>query len=326
MTQERVESEGFYEMLWDCEHCGTKRLLAKSQRYCAECGAPQNPDKRYYPPPDQEQRVEGHAYEGGDRTCPSCQSPMGAKAKNCTHCGSPLDGARDVKSVDDKLPAPPKKKRRWPWILAIVLLVVGATTGFLIWYFTRTKNVKLEIVGHRWQRTIAIVEMRDHEVRAWRDQPPMHATGFAMACRQEQRSSRQVQDGEECHTVKKDKKDGTFEKQNICKPKYRSEPIYDEKCSFMVRDWVPAGELVAKDKGMSPVWPPTDIPLDAPMVLNAKKQGARTTKYILDLKMQDGTDECSFDEDAKWKSYKDGQKLEVKVRARDSTSVVCDSL
>ncbi len=24
MTTERTESEGFYEMLWDCDHCGQK--------------------------------------------------------------------------------------------------------------------------------------------------------------------------------------------------------------------------------------------------------------------------------------------------------------
>ena len=324
MTKERVESEGFYEMLWDCDHCGQKRLLAKSQRYCAECGGPQNPDKRYYPPPDQETRVEGHAYEGGDRTCPSCQSPMGAKAKNCTHCGSPLDGARDVKSVDDRLPAPPKKKRRWPWILAIVLVVVAAIV-FAIWYFFfRTRIEKIEIVAHRWQRTIEIVEVRDHEVRAWHDQPPMHATGFATMCRQEQRSSRQVQDGEECHQVKKDKKDGTFEKQNICKPKMRSEPIYDEKCSFMVRDFVKTDEIVAKDKGMTPVWPTTNAPIDAPLVLGARKQGARIEKLYLDIKKKSGDDSCDVAESV-WRKLKDGQKLEVTVRAR-SDNVVCDSL
>ena len=51
MLKEHIESQGFFEMLWDCEHCGTKGLLGKSQRYCAECGAPQNPAKRYFPTP-----------------------------------------------------------------------------------------------------------------------------------------------------------------------------------------------------------------------------------------------------------------------------------
>ena len=77
--EERVESQGFYEMLWDCDHCETKGLLAKSQRHCAECGAPQNPDKRYFPKEGEEKRVDGHSYEGADRTCPACSAPMGAR-------------------------------------------------------------------------------------------------------------------------------------------------------------------------------------------------------------------------------------------------------
>ena len=40
MTGERVESEGFFEMLWDCDHCGQQGLLGKTQRHCPECGAP----------------------------------------------------------------------------------------------------------------------------------------------------------------------------------------------------------------------------------------------------------------------------------------------
>ena len=51
MGQEREESQGYFEMLWDCDHCDARGLLAKSQRHCANCGAPQNPDKRYFPQP-----------------------------------------------------------------------------------------------------------------------------------------------------------------------------------------------------------------------------------------------------------------------------------
>ena len=319
MTNERVESEGFYEMLWDCDHCGAKRLLAKSQRYCAECGGPQNPDKRYYPPPDQETRAEGHEYVGSDRTCPACKSPMGAKAKNCTHCGSPLDGAGDVRSVDERAPAPAKKKRRWPWILAIVLVAIAAI-GFAVWFaFFRTRSAKLEIAAHRWERTIEIVEYRDHDERAWRNQIP--AGSFARNCTQEVRDHKQVQDGEDCHTVRKDKKDGTFEKQNVCKPKYRSEPIYDDRCSYTVRSWMKVDTVKAQGAGTSPSWPTTTAPIDAPATLGAKKQGPRVEKLYLDIK---GADACDV-ADSVWRKYSDGQKVEVQVRAR-SGDVVCDSL
>ena len=54
---ERVVSEGFYEMLWDCDHCDTKGLLAKSQRHCANCGAPQSAYKRYFPTVDGDNNI-----------------------------------------------------------------------------------------------------------------------------------------------------------------------------------------------------------------------------------------------------------------------------
>ena len=67
MGEIRTQSEGHFEMLWDCEHCGTKGLLGLSQRYCAECGAPQNPDKRYFPKEGEAKIVDGHRYDGADR-------------------------------------------------------------------------------------------------------------------------------------------------------------------------------------------------------------------------------------------------------------------
>src|SRR3979409_1890554 len=78
MGQEREESQGFFEMLWDCDHCDARGLLGKSQRFCANCGAPQNPSKRYFPKEGDERRVDGHLYEGADRTCPACSAPQSA--------------------------------------------------------------------------------------------------------------------------------------------------------------------------------------------------------------------------------------------------------
>jgi hypothetical protein len=40
---------GRFEMLWDCSFCGKTKLLAITHRHCAECGAPQDQTKRYFP-------------------------------------------------------------------------------------------------------------------------------------------------------------------------------------------------------------------------------------------------------------------------------------
>ena len=320
MTTERTESEGFYEMLWDCDHCGQKGLLGKSQRHCGQCGGPQNPEKRYYPSPEQQQKVEGHIYEGSDRTCPACSAPMSARAKNCTQCGSPLDGSKDVASVDDKRPAaPPRAKHRrriWPWIVGgIVVLSVA------IWaLFIRSHEAKVTVAGHRWERTIAIEQYGDHQQSAWRDQVPA-GTSFPM-CVRKQRSTRQVADGEDCHTERHDKKDGTFEQVKKCTPKTRSEGIDDDWCTFTVRSWLKVDEVKATAAGLTPSWPDSKLPPNTGVpILGARRDGPRNEKLTLDF----GSAGTSDVDDPTWRKYADGAAVKVEVRAR-SGDVVCSSL
>ncbi|HEY1549517.1 MAG TPA: hypothetical protein VGG28_16935 [Kofleriaceae bacterium] len=317
MAEERVESEGFFEMLWDCDHCGQKELLAKSQRHCPQCGAPQNPDKRHYPPPDQQTRAEGHAFVGGDRTCPSCSAPMGALAKNCTQCGSPLDGSREVHGIEDR-PAPPpaaakpvaKRKRSHKWIY--VLLVIAAIIVAIWALFIRKHEATVTVASHRWARTIGIEQLGPHSQSAWRDQVPI-AAAMPMCVRKE-RSTRQVADGEDCHTERHDKKDGTFEQVKKCSPKYRSEPVDDDWCTFTVINWQRVSEVRASGTGMTPAWP------DVPAITPTSRPGAREETLTLDF----GSDTCNV-ADPIWRKYSDGQKIKVEVRAR-SGGVVCDSL
>ena len=308
--QERTESEGFYEMLWDCDHCDAKGLLGKSQRYCAQCGAPQNPDKRYFPTPEQQQRVNGHQFEGADRTCPNCSSPMGAKATNCTNCGAPLDGSKEVSGVAAPVvarPVPAKKKRRW-WLVALVLLLVfGGAFG--IWFqCIRTKTATLTLAQHSWERTIAIEQFGPQRHEGWRETVP---GGTLPVCYKKSRSTKQVADGEECHTERKDKKDGTFEQLKKCKPKYKSESVDDDWCSYNLTEWAKIDEAKTTGNGMAPQWPViTNVPALGTVILpGAKRQGARNEKLMFDFG-KDGT--CTV-ADSVWNKYKDGQKLKVQV-------------
>jgi len=313
---ERVESQGFYEMLWDCDHCEAKGLLGKSQRHCPECGAPQSAIKRYFPTPEQQKRVDGHVYEGADRTCPACNAPMGAKAKNCTQCGSPLDGSKVVEGVKAPAPPPPKKKRAiWPFVLLGIALFI-----FLIWFlFIRTKEATMQVTAHRWERSIVVEEFKEVEESAWQNEAAKDAMG--MRCIRKERSKKQVADGEECHIENVDKKDGTFEKVNRCKTKYRSEPVNDDWCTYTVRRWKKVDEVSAKGDGMTPAWP-TNVPLpDALPMLGAKRSGAKTEKLIVDL----GKGKACAVSDAMWKKLADGQKVKIEVRAR-SGDLVCDTI
>ncbi len=313
---ERTESKGFFEMLWDCDHCEAKGLLAKSQRHCPECGAKQNPDKRYYPKEGEEQAITGHAYEGSDRHCPSCEAPMGAKAKSCTTCGSPLDGAKQVKTVASAT-LPPPKPRRWPKV--VIILGVIALVIFLIWFFLiRTKVATMKVTGHEWTRTVGIDEFADLPSEGWRDAMPSDAR--LPQCERKERTTKQVPDGETCKEEKVDKADGTFEKVNKCKPKYRDEPVYDDYCRYRVSRWHQVDERKLSGNGLAPQWPTQDLPsVQANDFLGAKRQGKRTETYIL---VFDGK-RCEVPE-AKWRGFTDGQAVKVEVRAR-SGELVCDS-
>lgn len=315
MSTERVESQGVYEMLWDCEHCGTKGLLGKSQRHCAECGAPQDANKRYFPTEEQKKRVDGHVYEGSDRHCPACNTAMGAKAKACTHCGSPLDGSKFVERKVVAAVAMKPKRKIWPFVLLGIAILIVA-----IWFlFIRKKTAQLEVTAHRWERTIAIEEYANVQESKWRNETPSNAAG--MSCMRKERSKKQVQDGEECKLEKVDKGDGTFEELNKCRPKYRSEPVEDDWCTYTVQRWKRINDATAKGDGMNPTWPTTEYSDNVSAVLGAKRAGAKTEKLILDF----GKGKSCAVPESTWKQISDGQKVKIEVRAR-SGDLVCDTI
>jgi hypothetical protein len=314
---ERTESKGFYEMLWDCDHCEQKALLGKSQRHCPNCGAPQNPDKRYFPKEGEAVKVEGHKFEGSDRHCPACNAPMGIQGTNCTQCGSPMDGSKEVKGiasvVKPKMVVP--SSRGWLKVLVVILAI-----GVVIWFlFFRKKDATLTLAGHKWERTIALEKFGDWPDEAWRKDVPADAS--MPTCVQKEREKKRVDDGEECHDEKVDRKDGTFEVVKKCKTKYRWDPVMDDWCTFTRRTWKKSDEAKLTGTGMDAKWPDKVPAANVAPALGAIRGGARKETLILDFG-KSGTCDVS---DAIWRKYKDGDKVKAQVRAR-SGDIVCDSL
>ena len=304
-------------MLWDCEFCDTKGLLAKSQRHCPECGGKQNADKRYFPQEGQAQRVDGHKYEGSDRYCPNCNAPQSAKASNCTNCGASQTEGKEVRGVVAQAPPPPKKRPWWIAIVLVVLLIVGIV--MLVRWCNRTEEKQITVTAHRWERAIAVEQYGDDHQEAWRNQVPRDARG--VSCRMKQRSTKQVQDGETCKDEKVDKKDGTFEVVRKCKPKYRSEPVEDEWCRFTVTRWKTIDTIKTTGTGMTPAWPTTGLPPESyTEVPGAKRRGKQSETLYLDMEGQT----CDVS-DAVWRKYADKATVKVQVRSRTG-EIVCDSL
>ncbi|CAN5893547.1 hypothetical protein BH11MYX2_BH11MYX2_09910 [soil metagenome] len=315
---ETTSSLGHYEMLWDCDHCDQKGLLGKSQRHCPQCGAPQSADKRYFPPEGSEQRSEGHKFEGADRKCPACGDPMSARALMCTKCGSPMDGAMQIKALLTPKPAPPPQTSS----AKKVFIIIGAILAviFVIWFiFFRTKNETVKVTGHHWKSQIAVEEFGSVQHTDWRDHVPVRAR--SSTCYQKQRSTKKVDTGQQtCSSSRSDNGDGTFEKKQNCHPVYRDEPVYDDWCSYSLDEWHQVSSLVSTGAGLSASWPATSLPATASDHYGSQRTGSRTQTLTIDF----GADTCDVT-DAIWRKYADGQRYKVTVRAR-SGSVVCGDL
>jgi hypothetical protein len=317
---------GVFEMFWDCAYCDTRALLGKTNRYCPSCGAPQDPKKRYFPPAGKEVRANT-AYEGVDLSCPACQTPNGAKAKCCRQCGSPLTEAGRVALVQRQggqqpasRPAAPKPSSKWPWLLGAAGALV---LGLIIVAATWKKEVKVTVGAHAWERVIDIEQKRARSDSSWCDSTPSDA--YAVSHKREQRSTRQVADGQECHTENHDRGDGTFEKREVCKTKYRSEPVYDDRCYYTVDRWEQAREVRAsgalKD---APQWPEVSL-ARACSSLGCEREGPHHETYTVKLTSSEQRPySCDFPE-SRWQQLVEGKSYPMKVRVMTG-GADCDTL
>ncbi len=327
-AHERSDVVGVYEMWWDCQYCGTTALLGKSNRFCPQCGGPQDAKRRYFPPEGQETAYNG-AYDGVDRNCPACNTPNGAKANNCRHCGSPMDGSKAVATRQDRVKGPPppastdapKGRPTWLYVLAAIAVLGCGFCGLATFW---TKPSTATVQGHRWTRAVDIEALTPTSDSAWCDSLPSGAYGVSR--HKEQRSTKRIPDGESCSTRDVDKGDGTFERRRECTPKYREEPIYDDRCTFTVDRWQKSRQETAKGDSLSdaPRWPAVRLGRTGHCV-GCEREGPRRETYTVLLAGPKGEAwQCDLNE-GKWRSLSVGAKKDVKVRVIGN-SVDCGSL
>lgn len=356
----REEELGTYEMLWDCPACGTPKLLGIQHRHCPACGSPQDPERRYYPSDEDKVAVQDHVYQGADKICPACGTANAGAAQFCVGCGSPLEGdakqafarteqqvaegqafgGESVKDARDEArarrdaqvqqelgkgaPASPGMSRG----LKIGLIVGGVVllVGVLVFvFFFWKKEAFVEVQGHRWARTIEIETFKEVRDSAWCDQLPRKARRVTK--KKEQRSTKQVQDGETCVKKRKDNRDGTFKEVKECKPKYRDEPVYDQKCYFEIDKWVTERTEKAEGQGKDPApsWPAVTLTREG-TCKGCQREGKRSQTYTLlfvDKKEGESYD-CDV-EQPKWESTEVGSKWKAEVGVV-SSGIECDDL
>lgn len=300
-----MPAERIYEMLWDCAYCGARKLLGKSQKFCPQCGAPQDPKTRYFPAEEDKVEATGYRYEGADKICAACQSPNGALAQFCSRCGAGLSDAKEASQLSDQVKAEDAKfaaslslrkqeeaqrratvspvpvsapKRRLPvWIGLAVLGLIGFLLAALFW--TRAETVAVS--GHYWRQEIRIDRYASVAETAWCDQLPLGAYGVGSFS--DVRSFRQVPDGQECYMRRIDRGDGTYAERQECRPRYVSQPIYDQRCNYRIDRWVPARTAAAEGYDLNPRWPDTGV-VGGRACLGCEREGPRDGEYELMLK------------------------------------------
>jgi hypothetical protein len=316
-----MPKQGVFEMLWDCEHCDTKNLLGKTNRYCPVCGSPQDPKRRRFPEPGQETAANTE-FDGADKACPACSTPNGAKAVHCRHCGSPMEGAGQVKRLADQVdgrsvdqpptPAaapPPAKKKLWPYVAgAAVVMMCGFCGVMAMW----KKPSKATVAAHTWERVIDVEKYGPVSESGWCDSMPSGA--YDVSKSRKQRSTNKVPDGETCSTRNIDRGDGTFERKQECKPKYKEEPVYDDHCAFKVDKWAKSRSVTAKGTLREPPAWPSLAGLRGGVGVGAEREGAHHETYTVKFTGPKGEDwSCDYGE-GQWQSLKEGTTLDVQVR------------
>jgi len=320
-------TERVYEMLWDCPACGTVGLLGKSQRRCPNCGSPQDADKRYFPKAGEETAVSGHRFEGADWTCGACTTPNGALAKFCQNCGNPQEGNKSVVLQTDKAAAaaqalraaPPKKPSSKVGLL--IAAAVAAVIAIVLVLVLVKKEATVDVVGHQWRRTIDVERYDAVSDSAWCDSLPSGA--YSVSRHREERSKKRIADGQDCHDKNVDRGDGTFVVKTECQTKYREEPVYDDKCTFMIDRWHHQRDVVAQGGlAQKPTWPafsPTGSGR------GAEREAKRSERYTLQLRdaKSGTTHECDYPE-ASWRAVPERSRHTIQVRLVGGA--VCDTL
>ncbi len=337
-------SEQRFEMIWDCRYCGNKKMLARTHRHCTTCGAPQDPTWRYFPDESEAVAVLDLTVEGADVTCPACKTPNAKSADFCRNCASPLTEAAQVRIMGEQskgegqsfvqedlaarrqaekvaargeTPSRPSKGN-WSWLIIVAVLLIGG-----IWWLTQTREATVAVSGHSWQREIKIEKFGAVPSSAWCESVPIGA--YSVRQYRDVRSTRQIPDGQTCRTVRRDNGDGTYSQRRQCSPKYRSEPVYGNRCDFLVNIWTFSRSAVSNGSNLeTPVqWAATNIRVGSG--LGAEREGNRNESYTLQFTGNNVKPfTCNVPEN-QWRSSSIGASFGLKV-GQALGNAQCDTL
>lgn len=341
---DRVEQQGVFEMVWDCQFCGTKGLPARTHKFCPNCGAPQETKSRRFPSDAEKKAVTEYTFKGASLICGSCGAVNEGDAKFCRQCGAPLENAERAQTVASQVrvagaqfaadaernvqqeeldtdlarargPAT-AKKGGIPWLPVVIIGIVALLCIGAIVALTWQRDVQAQVVQLNWERTIAVETFSAVPSGNWCDSMPVGA--YSIQRSERQRGTNRIPDGEECSVRRIDQGDGTFREQQECRTTYREEPIYDDYCSYTLNLWVHSRDVNADGiRGqLAPSWPSLSLSggsgLAGGLGLGAEREGGRSEAYQVILSAGDKTYTCTVGFD-RWQQIEVGASYALPV-------------
>ena len=225
--------------------------------------------------------------------------------------GQTLKEANAGVPVGGAAKAPEKKKMHW--FVRVLLYGALAFVALMILSVIWQKDAAFVVAGHAWKREIEVEKYGPVHDSEWCDRMPSGARNVTRS--RAQRDTRKVADGEDCKTRKVDNGNGTFSEKRECTTKYRSEPIYDDKCSFTIDRWAKnrTEKAAGASLGEAPRWP--DVKLSQTgQCMGCEREGTRSETYSVRLTDSSAKEEKTCDVDqTKWASFAAGSGWAGKV-------------
>lgn len=353
------------EGAWDCPHCGRKRNRGP-EKFCGGCGAPRGEDVQFYLPDDAREVTEAdelrRAQAGPDWICEFCEADNPSDHAFCSSCGASRDGSTARPVVEHRKdaappaaqppaaqpitapppPPPPGNPRLKRGCQIGCLALIGLF--FLLWLIGRPRERTLAVTGHRWERTVAVEELKTVTEEGWEGELPAGAR--SLSSRREVHHTNRVRIGTETRTrtvservqtgterVKVGERDlgnGYFEdiyedrpvyeerdrEETYEEPVYREDPVYRMKHSYEIDKWVNVREARAGATGLSPVWPETRL---GPQ----QREGQRAETYEVLFEDKDGAGRVYRARDeVEWRSFEPGAAYRVKVQGEKIVEIL----
>jgi hypothetical protein len=163
------------------------------------------------------------------------------------------------------------------------------------------------------------------EESTWCDSMP--GDGYNVSTRREQRDTRRIPDGEDCTVRRIDNGDGTFSEREECVPRYREEPVYDDRCYYTVNRWGYSRSIISNGSGLSqaPYWAQMSLARSTGNGLGGEREAGRAERYVLVLSGADGQQyECEVEFDF-WQGAREETAWTVEINVLSGLPN-CDTL